>query len=182
MKEIWKDVVGFEGVYQVSNTGIVRRIYPNKTKTLKQSRAGGYTNREYLYVNMSANGKYRCSSVHRLVAEAFCKKGPRQNEVDHINNNKADNRASNLRWVTRKQNNSRLHARRMKSINAACESHADEYLEIAFADGTIKVFDTFKEAAQFIGCSKNFLYIVAKHSGGHTKKFDLKLVKRYSHG
>ena len=71
IEEIWRDVVGFEGVYQVSNTGIVRRIYPNKTKTLKQCKAGGRTNKEYLYVNMSAKGKYRSSSVHRLVAEAF---------------------------------------------------------------------------------------------------------------
>ena len=105
IEEIWRDVVGFEGIYQVSNTGIVRRIYPNRTKTLKQCRAGGYTNKEYLYVSMSANGKYRSSSVHRLVAEAFIPNPDRLPQVNHKDEHKTNNCADNLEWCTASYNN-----------------------------------------------------------------------------
>ena len=105
IEEIWRDVVGFEGVYQVSNTGIVRRIYPNRTKTLKQCRAGGRTNKEYLYVNMSANGKYRSSSVHRLVAEAFIPNPEGLPQVNHKDEHKFNNCVDNLEWCTASYNN-----------------------------------------------------------------------------
>ena len=105
IEEVWKDVVGFEGIYQVSNTGIVRRIYPNKTKTLKQCKAGGRTNKEYLYVNMSANGKYRSSSVHRLVAEAFIPNPKGLPQVNHKDEDKFNNCADNLEWCDASYNN-----------------------------------------------------------------------------
>ena len=105
IEEVWKDIVGFEGIYQVSNTGIVRRIYPNKTKTLKQCKAGGRTNKEYLYVSMSANGKYRSSSVHRLVAEAFIPNPERLPQVNHKDEDKFNNCVDNLEWCTSSYNN-----------------------------------------------------------------------------
>ena len=106
IEEVWKDVVGFEGIYQVSITGIVRRLYPNKTKILKQCKAGGRTNKEYLYVNMSANGKYRSSSVHRLVAEAFIPNPERLPQVNHKDEDKFNNCVDNLEWCTASYNNS----------------------------------------------------------------------------
>ena len=113
--EIWKDVEGFEGVYVVSNLGNVARIRGNSLRYLKACCAGGRTGREYLYVNFSYNGVHKTVSVHRLVATAFCKRGPRQHDVDHIDGNKFNNKSSNLRWMTHIGNIRAFQRKRVKN-------------------------------------------------------------------
>ena len=137
IEEIWRDVVGFEGVYQVSNTGIVRRIYPNKTKTLKQCKAGGRTNKEYLYVNMSAKGKYRSSSVHRLVAEAFIPNPEGLPQVNHKDEDKFNNCVDNLEWCTASYNNryGTKIARGVESQKKSQSKHFDKKLEAILTSG-----------------------------------------------
>ena len=97
-EEIWKDVVGYEGYYQVSNMG---RVYSFKTnKILKQSVARGY-----LQVGLLDNGKQKTGIVHRLVAEAFL---PNENNypcVNHKDENRKNNNVSNLEWCTHEYNN-----------------------------------------------------------------------------
>lgn len=110
--EVWKDVEGFEGLYVVSNLGNVARIYGDSLRYLKACNAGGSSGREYLYVNFSHDGVHKTSSVHRLVATAFCERGPRQTEVDHIDGNKLNNNASNLRWMTHRGNVKAFHRKR----------------------------------------------------------------------
>lgn len=137
IEEVWRDVVGFEGVYQVSNTGIVRRIYPNRTKTLKQCKAGGRTNKEYLYVNMSANGKYRSSSVHRLVAEAFIPNPEGLPQVNHKDEDKSNNCAENLEWCTASYNN-RYGTKISRGVDAMKKSKSrriDKKLEAILTSG-----------------------------------------------
>lgn len=108
--EVWRDVVGYEGRYQVSNLGRVRSLdirvpcHDNGTRTvrgriLKQSMRGSY-----LKVNLCKEGKMVNRNVHRLVAEAFIEPVEGKDYVDHINGNKFDNRAENLRWVTQSEN------------------------------------------------------------------------------
>ena len=96
--EIWKDVIGFEGLYKVSNLGNVKS---NK----KQLKPGKSTN-GYLFVNLYKNKKIFTQRVHVLVAQSFlnhiCDK---QNiVVDHINNNKFDNNLSNLQIINQREN------------------------------------------------------------------------------
>ena len=137
IEEIWRDIVGFEGIYQVSNTGTVRRIYPNRTKTLKQCLAGGYTNKEYLYVSMSANGKCRSSSVHRLVAEAFIPNPEGLPQVNHKDEDKFNNCVENLEWCTASYNNryGTKIARGVESQKKSKSRRVDKKLEAILTSG-----------------------------------------------
>lgn len=113
--EIWKDVVGFDGVYKVSNLGRVYSTLSNKV--LKQMpRRHGYLS-VWLYGKGGISGRNgKGYSVHRLVAEAFCERREGADEVNHINEIKTDNRAENLEWCTHKENSN--HGTRGARISA----------------------------------------------------------------
>ena len=98
MQEIWKPVPGYEELYEVSNLGRLKSLRGNHIMALSPN------SRKYLGANLSKNGKAKSIHIHRLVAEVFCERPEGKDVVDHINNNKNDNRASNLRWVTQKEN------------------------------------------------------------------------------
>lgn len=97
--EVWKDCKGYEGLYQVSN---MRRIWSVKSqKILKQQDRGN----GYLSLNLYAkNGKKKKESVHRLVALAFIPNPNGLVEVNHIDENKYNNCASNLEWCDKSYN------------------------------------------------------------------------------
>lgn len=97
--EIWKDIVGYEGYYQVSNIGRVKSLFRYK-KVLK----GNVTTWGYLQVNFRKNGKSRYYSIHRLVAQAFIPNIKQFPCVDHIDGDKSNNHVENLRWCTQKDN------------------------------------------------------------------------------
>lgn len=111
--EIWKDVVGYEGLYQVSNKGNVRsvdRYVPHKIFGKKFCKGcliiPHITNAGYYRVNLSKGNKYTSYDIHRLVAIAFLGVSEASNlEVNHIDENKLNNDVSNLEWVTKSQNN-----------------------------------------------------------------------------
>lgn len=92
MEEVWKDIEGYEGKYQVSNLGRVRRVEILPT----------YTHyRGYKYVNLNRQHKY----IHRLVASAFIENPYDLPTVNHIDENKDNNNASNLEWMSYYENN-----------------------------------------------------------------------------
>ena len=94
MEEIWKTVKGYNGYYQVSNTGKVRN--PNKVLTPNVGVKNGY-----VYVTLRKDKRL----LHRIVAETFIPNPFNKPEVDHINGIRTDNNVCNLRWVTRTENN-----------------------------------------------------------------------------
>lgn len=104
MKEIWKDIEGYEGKYQVSNLGNVKSINYNRTGKEKLLRPMKLRN-GYLIVRLCVNNKVKAYLTHRLVAQAFIENPGNRPCLDHINTIRTDNRADNLRWCTYKENN-----------------------------------------------------------------------------
>lgn len=98
LKVEWKLIAGFGGTYSVSNYGEVRN---NKTGRLMKQRK---TEKGYLRVGLTTNGKLKCMRVHRLVAQAFIPNPEDKPEVNHIDFNKENNCVNNLEWVTGKEN------------------------------------------------------------------------------
>lgn len=109
MKEIWKDIIGYEGIYQVSNLGRVKsleRIVLSKgVATKRKERVLKSSNRRgYRQLTLAKNRSRAQRSVHRLVAEVFIPNPDNKKEINHIDGNKANNIVDNLEWCTRKEN------------------------------------------------------------------------------
>lgn len=106
MGEVWKDIPGFEGYYQVSSLGRVRSMDRTskdfkgegrkiKGRIRKPIRAGGW-GRAYLYITLTAGGRRARDYVHRLVVRAFLGEIPNGYDVHHVNAPTTDNRLENL--------------------------------------------------------------------------------------
>lgn len=124
MEEIWKDIKGYEGLYQVSNLGRVKAL----CRVIKSGRGLGNhiykerilslskRNNGYLKATLCKDGVYKYISVHRLVAENFIDNPNSLKEVNHKNEIKTDNRVENLEWCNRKYNANYGTARKRASI------------------------------------------------------------------
>ena len=97
---MWKPVVGYEGLYEVSDQGGIRRILPSgKTRELKL-----WQSANYYTVCLSNKCQRKTKAVHRLVADAFLVKPEKAEEVNHKDGNKLNNKVENLEWVTQREN------------------------------------------------------------------------------
>jgi hypothetical protein len=133
-EEIWKDIPGYEGLYQVSNLGRVyslpkqwvsgkyNSVIKHNGKILKQNP----DKRGYLSVSLNLNGNDKTRLIHQLVAEAFLnhKRCGYKLVIDHINNEPTDNRVENLQIVTQRFNASKDRNRESKYIGV-CRNKRD---------------------------------------------------------
>lgn len=108
MSEVWRPVAGYEGVYEVSNMGNVRRILGNGKY---RNRKLVYGSRNYYEVMLCMNNKRQLCLVHRLVARAFIPNPNNLPQVNHKDGDRGRNSIDNLEWVTAKEN--QLHSRRV---------------------------------------------------------------------
>ena len=96
MEEIWKDIKGYEGLYQISNFGNVKSLRNNNI--LKPS------NGEYKQVTLCYKGERKTIAIHRLVASAFIENPFNKEQINHKDENKHNNNVNNLEWCTHKEN------------------------------------------------------------------------------
>jgi len=110
-KEEWRDVVGYEGLYEVSNLGSVAS--KQKTVMAKNGTTRSYPRRKlkqyenssgYMRVHLCKDGSSKMVLVHRIVAMAFVDNPSSKPFVNHLDENKQNNRADNLEWVTNDEN------------------------------------------------------------------------------
>lgn len=110
MREIWKDIDGYNGLYQVSNYGRVKRlkrVVYNKLghrQVLNEKLLKPYESTKYLQVMLVIDGNKKNERVHRLVAKAFIDNPLGKDVINHIDFNTYNNRSDNLEWVTTKEN------------------------------------------------------------------------------
>lgn len=109
MTEQWKDISGYEGLYQVSNKGRVRRL--KKWNVGKMSFVDDVAiqtptdnGNGYQIVGLVKDRQRKNHYVHRLVAEAFIEKKPKCNVINHLDHDRKNNVVSNLEWCTQKEN------------------------------------------------------------------------------
>ena len=195
MKEIWKDVAGYEGLYQVSNKGNVRSLdhksnhhfYKGKVLKARPDKDG------YMIVGLSKNGVHKWLKVHRLVAIAFISNPHNYLTVNHKNEIKTCNEVWNLEWMTIKDNNN--YGSRRYRISVAQRGKPRDYAkgeknyfygkrfcgkdnvtskrvyQYTFDGEFIRSFDCVREAAETIGVSKSFMGLMCNGKRKQTKGY-----------
>ena len=104
--EVWKDIIGYEGQYQISNYGRVRALLNNHREIRKRPliRKARINRDGYLYLNLTKNSVARTYKIHRLVATHFIENPENKTDVNHKDGIKTNNHFLNLEWNTKKEN------------------------------------------------------------------------------
>ena len=147
INEIWKPVVGYEGLYEVSNYGNVKALNFNRTGQERLMKPHILKN-GYVQVEFKKDGERKCFKIHRLVWEAFTGPIPEGMEVNHINEDKTDNRLRNLNLMSKVQNCN--WGTRNKRISKA---HNKQIVQYDLEGNELKVWDNAKEMCELYGWS-----------------------------
>ena len=166
--EEWKNVEGYESLYQVSSLGRVKSLEKHFLRKYRE----GYrkqtipekilkpfpTRTAYLLVKLTKNKIEKCFQVHRLVAMAFIPNPQNKPQVNHINGNKTDNKVENLEWVTQTENIRRAYATGLQNHETA--------VRVTTPDNKVHEFRNQRLASQFLKISPSRLNETLKSNTG----------------
>lgn len=187
MREIWKDIKGYECLYQASNLGKIRRtesvvVDKNKKRTRKfKSKIIKQILRKdgYYFVNLSKNGKVKTAKVHRLIAETFLKNDKNYNIINHKDGNKKNNNIANLEWCSCSHNNKeayRLGLRKPTILKGTLNGSSKPILQFDTSNNFIKKWSCIKEASKELKIKDSNISLVCKgkrnKAGGYVWKYD----------
>lgn len=168
--EIWKDIDGYKGLYQISNMGRVRSIYRYK-KVLKP--LGGV----YKQVQLCKNKHVKAHLIHRLVASAFVPNIELKPCVNHIDGDKLNNCADNLEWMTYSENEihsykvlgKKANCNRLGLYGSNCYNHRC-INQLSMSGHIIRQFESRGEASRATGISSGNIWLAMNgkrsHAGG----------------
>lgn len=159
--EIWKDIDGYNGEYQISNLGRVKSFKSENSRILKQKT----NNKGYKWVALSLNGIQENVLIHRLVAKHFLDNHNGYKVVNHIDENPSNNRVSNLEWCTQSENtkkSTKFHKHyEMNKILCKTKNskHKDTDSKVKqMLDGdVVKIFNNSLEVKRFLGFDQSFI-------------------------
>lgn len=160
MKEIWKDIQGYEGIYQASSYGRIKSIKKNKNLIMKL----GIHRDGYYKIKLCKNGDKKWYQVHRLIAKTFL---PNENNypcVNHKDENKLNNHIDNLEWCTTLYNNT--YGTRIERVRNKCSKPIIQY---DLNNNFIKEYPSLSEAhrqTKIWGICK-CVYGIYKQAGGY---------------
>lgn len=187
-KEIWKDIEGYEGHYQVSNIGRIKRLeksvmFGSRIKKLKVLILKTYRKTDgYWFVRLSKNDIPKNFYVHRLVAIAFIPNPENKPEVNHINGIKSENNILNLEWNSKKENiihgyRNGLQKASRKGVFGSDNKCSKPILQFDLNGNLIQEFDSGVIASKETGLSRgnisSCLKGKIKHTGGFIWKYKL---------
>ena len=148
-KEIWKDIEGYEGLYQVSNLGRVKSLkritkIPNAMRKQDEKIIKPKTTGYYYHVKLCKNGQVKNFTIHRLVAKTFIPNPENLPCINHKDENKLNNVVSNLEWCTYKYNNN--YGNRVQKASQKQQKQINQY---DLRDNFIKCWNSINEAIRF---------------------------------
>ena len=177
MKEEWKEIPGYEGLYEASSLGRIRSM----DKTIKTYNGGSYiragmekkpcVNKSgYFRLNLCKDGISKSCLVHRLVAKAFIPNGSNLPEVNHINENKLDNRIENLEWCSYQYNmNWGYHNENVGRTNGK------PVVQFTIEETKVKEYYSSYEASRMTGITEQSINLCClgrrQHAGGFRWKY-----------
>ena len=169
MKEVWKDIQGYEGLYQISSLGNVKSLNYNRTGKECILKYGINTN-GYLIVVLSKNGKGKTFAIHRLVAQAFIENPENLPCVNHKDENKTNNCVNNLEWCSYEYNNNygtglerMLKTKKLRN----CKTGGISVLQFTKDGKFIKEFPSIHEAARCTGINQGSICQCCKNRKGY---------------